>query len=142
MRISLCFHSSQGKHRRLWRLAVAPQPSIAECQSVPLRGTIFRWRCRTYPQPNLGNIRWISVLCVLIVPDWFWNISLSCIRSGRNTESNYQRRKRMPYHLYPDYCNWYHNKLYISLQPAKGLVVYDCYGNCGLDITTTKIICG
>lgn len=31
---------------------------------------------------------------------------------------------------------------YISLQPAKGLVVYDCYGNCGLDNTTTKIICG
>ena len=28
------FTSSQGKHRRLWRLAVATQPSIADCQSV------------------------------------------------------------------------------------------------------------
>ena len=92
-------YSRRGKHRRLWRLAVAPQPPIASHQSapcpegtriyqkptessegaqlwdkqplifswfrkagptiilniigdasVPLRGTIFRWRCRTYPQ--------------------------------------------------------------------------------------------
>ena len=96
----LQFTSCRGKPRRLWRLAVAPQPPIAERQSapcpegtrihqkptassegaqlwdkhhltlswfrkagptiillniirdasVPLRGTIFRWRCRTYPQ--------------------------------------------------------------------------------------------
>ncbi len=92
-------YSRQGKLRRLWRLAVATQPTIASHQSapcpegtrihqkptassegaqlwdrhhltlswfreagptiilniivdasVPLRGTIFRWMCRTYPQ--------------------------------------------------------------------------------------------
>ena len=98
---SVVNYNKQGKHRRLWRLAVATQPSIADyytssapCPegtrifqkpiassegaqlwdrhpltlswfrkagptivlniiqdvSVPLRGTIFRWRCRTYPQ--------------------------------------------------------------------------------------------
>ena len=96
---SVVNYSRQGKPRRLWRLAVAPQPPIAEHQlrrvprghvsirnplqapkerscgisiislslgsakrdllsssisyemlSVPLRGTIFRWRSRTYPQ--------------------------------------------------------------------------------------------
>ena len=96
---SIVNYSRQGKHRRLWRLAVATQPTIAGHQSapcpegtrihqkptassegaqlwdkhhltiswfrkagptiilniirdasVPLRGTIFRWRCRTYPQ--------------------------------------------------------------------------------------------
>ena len=98
---SVVNYNRQGKHRRLWRLAVATQPSIADyytssapCPegtrifqkpiassegaqlwdrhpltlswfrkagptivlniiqdvSVPLRGTIFRWRCRTYPQ--------------------------------------------------------------------------------------------
>ena len=48
MRISLRFHSSQCKHRRLWRLAVATQPPIAECQSVPLRGTHLDYHM--YPQ--------------------------------------------------------------------------------------------
>ena len=91
-------YSRQGKPRRLWRLAVATQPTIASHQSapcpegtryyqkptasceaaqlwdrhsspswfrkagptiilsiirdasVPIRGTVFRWRCRTYPQ--------------------------------------------------------------------------------------------
>ena len=93
-------------------------------------------------EPILGIYDGYLYCAYLLCTDWCWNISLSYIRSGRNTESSYQRKKRMPYHLYPDYCNWYHNKLYISLQPAKGLVVYDCYGNCGLDNTTTKIICG
>ena len=99
-RILAVFTSSQCKHRKLWRLAVATQPPISDCcqsapcpegtrihqkptassegaqlwdnhpltlswfreagptivlniirdVSVPLRGTIFRWRCRTYPQ--------------------------------------------------------------------------------------------
>ena len=48
MPIVLRPHSSQGKHRRLWRLAVATQPSIAECQSVPLRGTHLDYHM--YPQ--------------------------------------------------------------------------------------------
>ena len=38
------------KLRRLWRLAVATQPPIADNLSVPLRGTMFRWMYRTYPQ--------------------------------------------------------------------------------------------
>ena len=41
---SVVNYSRQGKHRRLWRLAVATQPPIADNLSVPLRGTIFRWR--------------------------------------------------------------------------------------------------
>ena len=47
---SVVNYSRQGKLRRLWRLAVATQPPIADNLSVPLRGTMFRWRYRTYPQ--------------------------------------------------------------------------------------------
>ena len=41
---SVVNYSRQGKLRRLWRLAVATQPPIADNLSVPLRGTMFRWR--------------------------------------------------------------------------------------------------
>ena len=34
-------YSRRGKHRRLWRLAVATHPPIADNLSVPLRGTIW-----------------------------------------------------------------------------------------------------
>ena len=47
---SVVNYSRQGKLRRLWRLAVATQPPIADNLSVPLRGTMFRWMYRTYPQ--------------------------------------------------------------------------------------------
>ena len=47
---SVVNYSRQGKLRRLWRLAVATQPPIANNLSVPLRGTIFRWKYRTHPQ--------------------------------------------------------------------------------------------
>ena len=41
---SVVNYSRQGKLRRLWRLAVATHPPIADNLSVPLRKTIFRWR--------------------------------------------------------------------------------------------------
>ena len=47
---SVLNYSRQGKHRRLWRLAVATHPPIANNLSVPLRGTIFRWKYRMSPQ--------------------------------------------------------------------------------------------
>ena len=56
---SVVNYNRQGKHRRLWRLAVATHPPIAEPTiilniirdaSVPLRGTIYRWRYLMYPQ--------------------------------------------------------------------------------------------
>ena len=49
-RIKTVFTSSQDKHRRLWRLAVAPQPTIAERLSAPCpEGT------RIYQKPTASS---------------------------------------------------------------------------------------
>ena len=49
-RIKTVFTSSQDKHRRLWRLAVATQPPIAEHQSAPCpEGT------RIYQKPTASS---------------------------------------------------------------------------------------
>ena len=47
-RLSYVPTAAKANRRRLWRLAVAPQPSIADCRSVPLRGTHLHYYM--YPQ--------------------------------------------------------------------------------------------
>ena len=47
-RLAYVSTAAKANRRRLWRLAVATQPSIAECQSVPLRGTHLDYHM--YPQ--------------------------------------------------------------------------------------------
>ena len=61
----LQFTSCRGKHRRLWRLAVAPQPPIASHQSAPCpEGT------RIYQKPTAsseGAQLWDNLLTI----PWF-----------------------------------------------------------------------